>query len=129
MHSLTNNSVTGDTSRENGSTRQIYVIHTISLARASNDRMADAKVKSRWVEQGIWTNAWNSKASDGLWKHEEPLLLESESETDSEQKARLRTLVLGGPWRLIGGYRSVKAGGENGIQVTIDELSEASGRV
>ena len=38
-------------------------------------------VKKRWVEQGIWNNKWNWFAN-GLWKHEEPLELESESETD-----------------------------------------------
>ncbi|KAH8598556.1 hypothetical protein B0O99DRAFT_738781 [Bisporella sp. PMI_857] len=40
-------------------------------------------VKKRWVEQGIWNSKWNQFA-DGLWKHEEPLEPEPESETDSE---------------------------------------------
>jgi hypothetical protein len=34
-------------------------------------------VKKRWVEQGIWSGKWNQFAL-GLWKHEEPLELESE---------------------------------------------------
>ncbi|PSS08545.1 hypothetical protein M430DRAFT_69814 [Amorphotheca resinae ATCC 22711] len=40
-------------------------------------------VKKRWVEQGIWNSKWNQFAY-GRWKHEEPLELESETETDSE---------------------------------------------
>lgn len=40
-------------------------------------------VKERWVEQGIWNNKWNYYTL-GRWKHEEPLELESESETDTE---------------------------------------------
>ncbi|KAI3321946.1 hypothetical protein HD806DRAFT_545617 [Xylariaceae sp. AK1471] len=42
-------------------------------------------VKKRWVEQGIWNNKWNQFAS-GRWKHEEPLELESESETDEKRQ-------------------------------------------
>lgn len=42
---------------------------------------ANETVKRRWVEQGIWNNKWNQFA-DGRWKHEEPLELESESETE-----------------------------------------------
>jgi hypothetical protein len=44
---------------------------------------ASETVKKRWVEQGIWNDKWNKFAS-GRGKHEEPLELESESETDSE---------------------------------------------
>jgi hypothetical protein len=40
-------------------------------------------VKKRWVEQGIWSDKWNYYAI-GRWKHEQPLELESESETDTE---------------------------------------------
>ncbi len=43
--------------------------------------IAYENVKKRWVEQGIWNNKWNKFAS-GRWKHEEPI--ELESETDSE---------------------------------------------
>ena len=45
--------------------------------------IAHETVKKRWVEQGIWNNKCNQFAS-GRWKHEEPLELEPESETDSE---------------------------------------------
>jgi len=45
--------------------------------------IAYENVKKRWVEQGIWNSKWNQFAS-GRWKHEEPLEIESESETDSE---------------------------------------------
>ena len=45
--------------------------------------MVYEKIKKGWVDQGIWNNTW-SEMVDGLWKHEEPLELESESETDSE---------------------------------------------
>ncbi|KAI9855801.1 MAG: hypothetical protein M1813_009610 [Trichoglossum hirsutum] len=45
--------------------------------------IAREKVKKLWVEQGIWNNKWDQFAY-GRWKHEEPLELESESETGSE---------------------------------------------
>src|SRR5579862_3859207 len=45
--------------------------------------IAREKVKKLWVEQGIWNNKWDEFAY-GRWKHEEPLELESESETGSE---------------------------------------------
>ncbi|KAH8589556.1 hypothetical protein B0O99DRAFT_599837 [Bisporella sp. PMI_857] len=46
-------------------------------------------IKKRWVEQGIWKDKWDTMAAGrymdiGLWKHEEPLELEPESETDTE---------------------------------------------
>jgi hypothetical protein len=44
---------------------------------------ASETVKKRWVEQGIWNDKWN-KFAFGRWKHEEPLELESGSETDSK---------------------------------------------
>jgi hypothetical protein len=47
------------------------------------DKIAYENVKKRWVEQGIWNNKWNQFAS-GRWKHEEPLEVESEPETDPE---------------------------------------------
>ncbi|KAH0832574.1 hypothetical protein FOPE_01167 [Fonsecaea pedrosoi] len=40
-------------------------------------------VKKRWVEQGIWSDKWTSTAL-GRWKHEEPLEIESDWETDPE---------------------------------------------
>lgn len=45
--------------------------------------IAQEIVKTRWVEQGIWNNKWDTFAS-GRWKHEEPLELGSESDTDSQ---------------------------------------------
>jgi hypothetical protein len=50
---------------------------------SNTSEIAYENIKKRWVEQGIWNNKWNKFAS-GRWKHEEPLELESESETDSE---------------------------------------------
>lgn len=44
--------------------------------------LAHENVKKRWVEQGIWNDKWNGTVF-GLWKHQEPLELEPESETDS----------------------------------------------
>jgi hypothetical protein len=46
-------------------------------------------VKKRWVEQSIWKDKWDEMAAEryrniGPWKDEEPLELESESETDTE---------------------------------------------
>ncbi len=45
--------------------------------------LAQENVKKRWVEQGIWNKKWNSMA-EGRWKHQEPLEVECESETDSD---------------------------------------------
>jgi hypothetical protein len=50
-----------------------------------SDEMALENVKNRWKEQGIWKDEWEYGClPDGLWKHQEPLELEAESETDSE---------------------------------------------
>jgi len=46
--------------------------------------LAKKNVRKDWNEQGIWNPKWNDMAS-GLWKHEEPLELSSESEADSEE--------------------------------------------
>ena len=49
-------------------------------------KRAMENVKKCWVEQGIWNERWkemNQREQDipcGLWKHEEPLEIESESE-------------------------------------------------
>lgn len=48
------------------------------------ERAAKSAVKERWVKQGIWKKAWGIWEVDGVWKHEEPLDLESEWETDTE---------------------------------------------
>ena len=42
-------------------------------------------VKTFWIEQGIWNNKW-SYYSIGRWKHEEPLELDIELETDKKAK-------------------------------------------
>jgi len=44
---------------------------------------AHENVKKRWIKQGIWNGKWES-LSRALWKHEEPLQVESESESGSE---------------------------------------------
>lgn len=54
---------------------------------------ASEAVKKHWVEQGIWNSQWNQFA-DGLWKHEEPLELESESKTDPEAGLSSSHIVL-----------------------------------
>jgi len=50
---------------------------------------AHKNIKTRWMEQGIWNDKWNSVAA-GVWKHQVPLELESESETDSEAESPIR---------------------------------------
>ncbi|KAI9762277.1 MAG: hypothetical protein M1840_001421 [Geoglossum simile] len=45
--------------------------------------IALGNVKKSWIEQGIWDYEWNPFSVQS-WKHERPLKLESESETDSE---------------------------------------------
>ncbi|KAF2251589.1 hypothetical protein BU26DRAFT_516387 [Trematosphaeria pertusa] len=53
------------------------------------DQDAEKLVRDRWVEQGIWKDKWGDGSNRGaisgdLWKHEEPLELESETETDAQ---------------------------------------------
>ncbi|KLJ10844.1 hypothetical protein EMPG_09858 [Blastomyces silverae] len=45
--------------------------------------LAKDRVRKQWVEQGIWSKKWDRNA-DGLWKHEEPLVLDSESDNESQ---------------------------------------------
>ncbi|PGG99051.1 hypothetical protein GX51_06468 [Blastomyces parvus] len=45
--------------------------------------LAKNRVKQQWFEQGIWNKKWDSNA-DGLWKHEEPLVLDTESDNGSQ---------------------------------------------
>ncbi|KAI9767589.1 MAG: hypothetical protein M1840_005626 [Geoglossum simile] len=52
------------------------------------EREATEIIKKRWVEQGIWKDKWDDMAAGyymdvGLWKHEEPLGLESDTEVES----------------------------------------------
>ncbi|KAK2805489.1 hypothetical protein FQN51_000315 [Onygenales sp. PD_10] len=51
--------------------------------RVNFDDVAYQNVKKRWVEQGIWNDNWTYMAY-GKWKHEEPLEVESETETGPE---------------------------------------------
>ena len=53
----------------------------------SCDKMAYENVRNSWVEQGISNDKWNQFAF-GRWKHQEPLELESELETDSETASK-----------------------------------------
>jgi len=59
------------------------------------EKNACETVKKRWIEQGIWNNKWNEMA-DGRWKHEEPLELESRSETDTDAESPPRPLSIFG---------------------------------
>ena len=52
--------------------------------------IARDNIKKIWVEQGIWNDKWDMLAN-GLWKHEEPLELESEPD-GSDLKDRLLSL-------------------------------------
>ncbi|CAG8959870.1 hypothetical protein HYFRA_00013142 [Hymenoscyphus fraxineus] len=52
--------------------------------------IATEVIKKRWIEQGIWKNTWNKFAA-GRWKHEEPLEIESESESELETAGDLET--------------------------------------
>ena len=54
--------------------------------RVDFHKLACDNVKKRWVEQGIWNEKWTSTASGGVWKHQEPLELKSEVETDDERE-------------------------------------------
>ncbi|PGH29544.1 hypothetical protein GX50_07714 [[Emmonsia] crescens] len=55
------------------------------------DDLARERVKKQWVEQGIWNEKWNAivhgwlgAMNDGRWKHEEPLVIDSESDSESK---------------------------------------------
>lgn len=47
------------------------------------DELARENVKKRWVEQGIRNDKWTAMAL-GLWKHEEPLEVDSDSESEND---------------------------------------------
>jgi hypothetical protein len=54
-------------------------------------KFAEANVKARWLEQGIWDKRWDKNGNPGRnWKHERSLDLESELEV--ETKANLFSL-------------------------------------
>ncbi|KAI9768628.1 MAG: hypothetical protein M1840_004825 [Geoglossum simile] len=57
------------------------------------DTIATQNVKKRWVDQGIWNAKWDQFAF-GRWKHEEPLELESEIQTDTEAEPPARYPML-----------------------------------
>lgn len=55
----------------------------------TEENKAIETIKKRWVEQSIWKDKWDKMAAGwyrdiGRWKHEEPLELEPDSETDME---------------------------------------------
>ncbi|KAK7985679.1 hypothetical protein PG988_003301 [Apiospora saccharicola] len=52
-------------------------------------------VKERWIEQGIWNDKWGPSMPTGLWKHEEPLDLKSESDSEDDAESRARSLFSG----------------------------------
>lgn len=59
--------------------------HMYRCAPGFNDitEHAQFKVKTRWIEQGIWREEWDTENEIfGKWKHEEPLP-ESKSDSDS----------------------------------------------
>ena len=63
--------------------------HRLSIGDSTFE-IAYENVKKRWVEQGIWSNKWNNKLNNFAseqWEHEEPLEVESDSETDMDPEA------------------------------------------
>jgi hypothetical protein len=68
------------------------------------EKDASESVKKRWAEQGIYK--WDEMAARrymnfGRWKHEEPLELESELETDTEAESLPPTFsIFGVPQKL-----------------------------
>ncbi|KAJ9316149.1 hypothetical protein DTO271D3_3725 [Paecilomyces variotii] len=60
------------------------------LPDSNTAELARETVKRRWVEQGIWNdkwkdmNPWKDDRPSGPWKHEQPLELKSEWETELE---------------------------------------------
>ncbi|KKZ60762.1 hypothetical protein EMCG_04572 [[Emmonsia] crescens] len=65
-------------------------------------KLAHDNVKKQWVEQGIWNDKWNDRAH-GLWKHEEPLDIDSESEIEDKSE---HISILPRPERLMGDAES-----------------------
>ncbi len=57
-------------------------------------KLAEANVKRRWVEQGIWHEK-RTRSGTWCWKHELPLELESESETEPEAEGPAPLFGLG----------------------------------
>ncbi|KAI1193416.1 hypothetical protein F5X97DRAFT_314271 [Nemania serpens] len=59
------------------------------LTEDEQSNIAHERIKARWIKQGIWRDIWNQpdptlEAPFGPWAHEEPLELESETESDPE---------------------------------------------
>jgi len=46
--------------------------------------LAAHNVRQRWIARGIWNPAWTDDRPTAFWRHEEPLELEQEWETDSD---------------------------------------------
>ncbi|KAK6821256.1 hypothetical protein PG987_015656 [Apiospora arundinis] len=47
-------------------------------------------VTKRWIEQGIWNDKWQPGLPDGRWKHQEPLDMESESDSEDDEEIQTR---------------------------------------
>jgi len=51
----------------------------------SKTTLAAHNVRQRWIMRGIWNPAWEYDKPSGFWRHEEPLELEQEWETDPDE--------------------------------------------
>ncbi|KAK8123131.1 hypothetical protein PG984_011801 [Apiospora sp. TS-2023a] len=73
----------------------VHVPDSTNLPPVEFLRWAREAVTKRWVEQGIWNNSWEPDMPTGLWKHEEPLDLKSESDSENDPKTGARSLFSG----------------------------------
>lgn len=73
----------------------VYVPDSTDLPPVEFLKSARKVVKERWTEQGIWNDKWGPGMPTGLWKHEEPLDLKSESDSEDDPESRARSLFSG----------------------------------
>ncbi|KAK8008125.1 hypothetical protein PG991_010676 [Apiospora marii] len=73
----------------------VYVRDCTNLPPVEFLRWPREAVKKRWVEQGIWNDNWEPEMPTGLWKHEEPLRLEPDSDSISDPETQARSLFSG----------------------------------
>ncbi|KAK8043430.1 hypothetical protein PG993_005860 [Apiospora rasikravindrae] len=73
----------------------VYVPDSTNLPPAELLKSARKVAKERWIEQGIWNDKWGPGMPTGLWKHEEPLDMKSESDSENDPETQARSLFSG----------------------------------
>lgn len=73
----------------------VYAPDSTNLPPLEFLKSARKVVKERWVEQGIWNVKWGPGMPTGLWKHEEPLDLKSESDSEDDPDTQAKSIFSG----------------------------------